>query len=112
MNTQLIPIRSTWPSFARGKPLTNARIAFYEREGRYGVEHKTRALAAQSKTNATGPCECGCKINVRFCRWFNYLPHAGNYCPRCLDKYRKIAEDARVERRLAREQNAKLLELY
>lgn len=88
-----VPIRSTWKD-PIGKPLTNRRIAFYQREGRYGREAQERALASCVDVNGfvNRCCEPGCNtyINVRWCT-FLYLPKVGYYCPKCRQKHRNEA---------------------
>lgn len=80
-------IGSAWKD-AIGKPLTNARILHYVREGWYGTE--AQKLATKHDPNLSGivhRCACGEKKNVRFLK-FSYLPKPAFYCPRCLAVHR------------------------
>lgn len=87
-----------------GKPLTNKRIAEYQREGRYGSGLKLPPL------DSAQPCiSPGCKttINTRKCD-YGYLPKPGVYCQKCLKGWRferdKAVEVKRREKELFNEE--------
>lgn len=84
-----------------GKPLTNARINYYAREGRYGKDAQQRAVASVVRVNGTVEfCKCGAYINVRYMN-YSYLPQPGYWCPKCRERWR-------AERDKEREYNRRL----
>src|SRR5438874_13586522 len=94
---------STWKD-AIGRPLTDAAIRQYAREGFYGPDEQRRQRARDKANVVDGkvmlarPCErCadGKKLG-NFMR-FAYLPHAGYYCDACRTYYKKEKEKALEE---------------
>lgn len=95
------PIRSTWKT-ETGKPLTNRRIADYQRQGYYGkaMQEQTLRVTRHLRESVVFRCECGVSEEVRFLR-YAYLPKAGHYCPRCLAVYKRQRDlDAELNKRV------------
>lgn len=93
-----------------GKPLTNARIAFYAREGRYGKAAQDVALKKVTVRNGIvlRCCQCQSSINVKYLRW-SYLPNPGHFCAKCV----AVLKDARDrEREQEKKFNEALMKEY
>lgn len=92
-----IPLRSTWRQ-AIGKPLSNAAIARYAREGRYGLRLQQIFRRLKHDDGLVHRCACGSN-ETRYLR-FSYLPCKGWYCLRCVAAYRaKRDHEAEADRR-------------
>ena len=86
-----------------GKPLTNRKIAEYQRLGKYGPD-----LMLPPKANAHKCDGCGSKVTTRKAD-YAYLPKPGYWCQHCRAKHRNKAED---EKQQARQQKEKEYECY
>ena len=82
-----VHLPSTWRD-ALGKPLTNAAIARYAREGWYGPEVKKDFDRAHN--GIVHRCKCG-SDTTRFAA-YPYLPGEGYWCKRCIGFYRSQRE--------------------
>lgn len=102
------PVRfpSTWKS-AIGKPLTNARITHWAKQGRYGPTMQQTALAKEKRVvrlldkDSCTLCGRVTKEN-RYLRYF-YLPKSGVYCPVCLATLRQERDKEKEQRTAWRE---------